>query len=360
MAQMPTTISRPSSLSGTPTRAQNSSGFSDKYARFRRYDDTGTIEYPGLPGDKDDDGSVEDPFNTAILPSTPAHLSLRARPVTPWSTQSAPAVFQRSPMGDPSGTSNSREKVDVDERIEQELKKQLLSTDMNKKKTGHNYLFEIKPANDPQRTIVKIGRTGSTEQVRLNEIKNTCRHVEIQRKVDPEGGPIQLSQKAEALILAELHDFMYSFVCSCQRSHREYFKVDAATAQEVVQRWRAFCESEPYDTDGGLLPFWKHRLREHMKRVRREQGSTPAASGEHERRRIRWKRFATPTKFDILFFHVTYTAPEFQRWRWHLIALFQALALTFVFWSSLSFAWLCLLLMGVFYEMFKHYRSTSE
>ncbi|KAI0399048.1 hypothetical protein F4802DRAFT_603356 [Xylaria palmicola] len=80
------------------------------------------------------------------------------------------------------------------------------------------------------------------------------------------------------------------------------------------------------------------------------------ASGEQKR----------PTKFDRLRLFVTYIAleiayivPKLRRWRWNLVALFEAFIFAFALSSSLTFGWLVRVLVLVLNEIFVHGRNIS-
>ncbi|KAI3318328.1 hypothetical protein HD806DRAFT_318564 [Xylariaceae sp. AK1471] len=286
--------------------------------------------------DTDDDTPAQDPFSSVSPPSTPQRLLSRPGPSTPWSSKSAPALLELSSTpGSKRKKENGVSPQAVDDKIIKVLTQRLSKKELSKERPGDNYLFEVIPAGDPQKTVVKIGHTVRTEQRRLKEIGTKCGHFSMKQEEDPEGSPIMLYRKAESLMRAELLDLKYRFACTCRTAHREYFEVDKATAQKVIQSWRRFCESDPYDADGNLLPFWVHRLQQRKKLWDKDYCSHRALS-EQERRRIRWERFSSPTRFEKLCFDVTYTYAKIWPRRWHAVAFVEAFAIVVITFPSLS------------------------
>ena len=252
---------------------------------------------------------------------------------------------------------------------------------------GSNYVFSVIPRSDPEKRVVKIGVTRGSEQLRLRQINSACRHVLIEQQDDPEHAPIALYQKAEKLIHAELHNFLYEFDCRCGsggdgggRVHGEYFDIDADTAREIVQRWRRFCKMDPYGSDGYLKPFWAHRLRNRAQPLpppppslsrasssssrlspssfsslsslgemgegqRRDEQERVQNSGkqdeweiitDHDKRRRRWARFVSPSKLETLWYDAAAPLARTWRWRWQVVALLQGFALAVLAFPSLT------------------------
>ncbi|KAI0425354.1 hypothetical protein F5Y09DRAFT_352326 [Xylaria sp. FL1042] len=268
-----------------------------------------------------------DPFQQTPSPrspsSTPRRPHPRPVPSAPWSTRSAPARLE------PSRTTGLTSSEDVDDKIIEALKARLTKSELSRDKVGNIYLFEVTPERDPDRTIMKIGHTTRTERHRMEQIKSQCKHSSMEREVDPQGMPIFLYHKAEALIRAHLGDRGYDFACLCRTTaHREYFDVDSATAQGVIRCWRAFCESDPYNANGELRPFWEQRLWR-LKKLPYWDDGTNRGLSELESRRIRWEAFANPTQFEIFWFRATSALSRAWPWRLHIITVFQALIIAF-------------------------------
>ncbi|POR38546.1 Uncharacterized protein TPAR_01241 [Tolypocladium paradoxum] len=118
-------------------------------------------------------------------------------------------------------------------------------------KEGYNYVFRIVGTD-----IIKIGITTGRVDARLRRISRECIHGTIET-LNVNQRPIGELKRAEKLIKAELHNFLYQFDCVCRRGHVEYFKVDKEVALDITRRWTAFCEAEPWDKSGALRPFWK-------------------------------------------------------------------------------------------------------
>ncbi|KAI1821093.1 hypothetical protein F4861DRAFT_533221 [Xylaria intraflava] len=353
----PSSTKRQPSLPGNPSRLHGGSISHNQHGHSRQSHESGIeldAESNGSIPELDDRGLDRDPFNTRKSPFTPQR-PFRLTSSAHWSSESAPALLENNMTPDLNSTPSRRRRMgnglsaqEIDDKIVEILKKPLTKKQLDTDKTGNNYLFEVVPTGDPGKTIVKIGHTTGTEQRRLKQIGAQCGHFSIKQEEDPEGSPILLYHKAELLMQAELENFLYRFSCTCRRAHREYFDLDKATAQEVIQRWRAFCESDPYDADGNLRPFWAHRLRRRKQLCGDMQDSLQDLSGE-ERRRARWRRFSSPTKFEKIYFDVSYTSARLWMRRWHAVAFAQALVIAVItFPSAISFAWFTLISLCVF------------
>ncbi|KAI8627276.1 hypothetical protein F5Y19DRAFT_477844 [Xylariaceae sp. FL1651] len=350
----PKWIGRRLSRSKRSSHIYGRSAYSQHNGHRRYTHDSSSDVNPGLSSKKDDHMLAQDASSTPpqpSLPSTPRRPLARPGPLTPSSSKSAPATLESGgpgnitylPKGKPKGR---RSPPTPDGEIAKVLKSTLTETQLGKDKFGNNYLFEVIPANDTEKRIVKIGHTAGSEHDRLKRISNQCNHFSIEYEADPEGSPILLYKRAEKLMQAELYDFTYRFTCACRTEHREYFDVEKVTAQEVIRGWRAFCESDPYDSRGKLRPFWKHRLRQ-QKNQGHESDLASHNLSEQEKRRIRWRRFANPTLVEIIHFHITHTyAPVWKR-GWQVLAISEALLFAILtFPSRFAFAWFVLLIVA--------------
>ncbi|TGJ78651.1 hypothetical protein E0Z10_g10110 [Xylaria hypoxylon] len=291
-----------------------------------------------------------DPFHAKhgvqLPPSTPQRPRLRPGISTP---SSAPARLE------PSGTINlNSSSEDVDDRIIEELKKVLPKAQLNKdekgkEKVGTIYLLEVVPAGDLGQIIQKIGHTTKSPQARIKDINSQCKHLSTQREVVREGEDIPLYQRGERLVHAHLDDHLYDFACKCGKAHKEYFRVDTATAEGVIRFWSKFCKSKPYDDDGQLLPFWEHRLQQRNK-LPYWDDEAPKGLSALESRRRRWEAFSNPTQSDIYWFWLTVMSAKAWPWRLHIIAGLQAVVIALFVSPDLfvSFALFLILLISVF------------
>ncbi|KAI1326467.1 hypothetical protein F5Y16DRAFT_374857 [Xylariaceae sp. FL0255] len=305
--------------------------------------------------DTDDDSPAHNPLRRGSPPSTPQRPLPRPQSSTPWSSRSAPALLTGESRSRIRSRRDNRGRdvsfQGIDDNIIKLLKKQPLQAEMNREKPGINYVLDVTYADEPQKTIVKIGYTKSTGQQRLEQIRAQC-HVfsSFTQKEDPDGDPIFLCHRAEQLVHAELHEYKFHFICTCETEHKEYFEVDKTVAREVVQRWRAFCRSEPYNADGELLPFWIDRLRRLNQLCQKDYRFRPDAE-EQERRRMRWKIYTSPSRFERFLFDTSHTWSNLWRWRWQVMALLEALAIVAITFSVNSLSWLIIVLFCIGLEM---------
>ncbi|KAI1335843.1 hypothetical protein F5Y15DRAFT_224385 [Xylariaceae sp. FL0016] len=236
----------------------------------------------------------------------------------------------------------------LDSKIASELRKQIPKGQL-KEKTGNNYIFEISTVAQPDKTIVKVGVASNEEKLRLDYIKNACKHVRMEQQHDPEHVPIAFFKRAEKLAHAELTNYQHHFDCPCGIRHTEYFDIDAGTAQKVVRRWRRFCKLDPYDEEGNLRPFWKHRLRH------RQLWNVSDVELSLEERQKLWDRFISPADWEYPLYEVTVTFGKVWGWRWHVIGFGESFILAVVcfpsFWAMIWFAvvaaWVLLEMMHV-------------
>ncbi|KAI0118681.1 hypothetical protein GGR51DRAFT_497274 [Nemania sp. FL0031] len=291
---------------------------------------SGTKLDPFILSPTDDSPLTRDPFDGMISPPiTPQRSPPQARPSYS-SSKSAPALLQPNPPGDAdSPLHGKRRKADrspllgVDKEIIEKIKEPLTAGRLRKTdELGHVYLFEVTLASEPQKTIFKIGKAKNTE-VRRSRISKDCSHLSIKEEEDPEDRPIVLPYRAESLAQAQLCNRVYEFACACGTTHREYFDVDKAAALGVIRCWRVFCEREPYSARGELLPFWERRL-QHYEKTRNEWYNDDSCQTltEAERLEIRWKRFSSVSRLQILFFDIAHDSANV----WPVVALVEALA----------------------------------
>ena len=106
--------------------------------------------------------------------------------------------------------------------------------------------------------FVKIGHTTRDIDTRMAEWRVQCQH-------DPEtvlgsNGQVPHVARVEKLIHAELKEFRHKQTkCVCGTIHIEWFGVSHLDVAVVVEKWSAWMETKPYDTNGSLK--WQHRER---------------------------------------------------------------------------------------------------
>ncbi|KAK8856327.1 hypothetical protein PGQ11_012239 [Apiospora arundinis] len=215
----------------------------------------------------------------------------------------------------------------LDDKIKGVMRAQLPKKQLKQREHGNNYLFEVVPAQDPEKTIWKIGFTNGPAYKRQKVIFKICQHNSIRNQYDPGHVPIRLCRRAEGLTHAELSWYRYHFTCMCDvNNHREYFDVDPEVALEVIHRWRTFCMREPYTAKGKLQPFWEDRLR-NMDR----QQSLRADILDMAQRRKQWDRFVHATLLDALWYDLSVSLKKLQdRNIWRTTAVIEFLTIAFL------------------------------
>ena len=110
--------------------------------------------------------------------------------------------------------------------------------------------------------FVKIGHTTRDIDTRLAEWQVQCRH--NPEPVLGSHGQVPHVARVEKLIHAELKDFRHKQTkCICGTIHIEWFEVSHLDVAVVVEKWSAWMETMPYDTNGWLKrqhPEWLEEL----------------------------------------------------------------------------------------------------
>ncbi|KAJ1323685.1 GIY-YIG nuclease family protein [Microdochium nivale] len=236
--------------------------------------------------------------------------------------------------------------AEIDAEIERWIEMRLSETERAERGVGRNYVFDVElstaDSTTPPKRLVKIGCTTKSEYTRLCQIKNTCQHnitlgsgqghddddatqsqPQHQDRPSPPPLPVRLYKRVEKLVHAELAAHVYHFDCACGTAHHEYFDIDRATALRVQDKWRTFVtrHGEPYDGQGNLLPFWRHRLRLHTRTAAQSRrGAPPTTTTTHQR----WQALVEPSLWERLSYDVAVVAGMLWGRRWQALALSQA------------------------------------
>ncbi|KAI1367225.1 hypothetical protein F5Y08DRAFT_83276 [Xylaria arbuscula] len=247
-------------------------------------------------------------------PSTPQ----RTPPPLPSILASAPGRLQSShrtnrPRSSSHVDNKSWSRRDVDDEIKNTLIEPLteaVQKSRTKLKIGDVYIFKATPQTEPHCKLLKIGSTAKSEKSRKDAIMNVCRFSSLKQHPDPRSMWLHLFEKAEKLAHGHLVD-------PCRKSHQEYFDVDTKTAERVVQCWRQFCASDPYD-----------------------------AKGELESRHRKWEEFANPRWLDKFRFDATVKVGKAWAKRLHIITVINLFIIAFFASPSLKLFCLWLMIVG--------------
>lgn len=197
---------------------------------------------------------------------------------------------------------------------------------------GSIYFFKFRPRGS-EVILMKIGRTQNSTAKRLREIVGACQHIEREEHPRAVARDIPFHGFAEKLIQKELGNYQHRFQCFCGTKHKEYFQVSEDIAVKVFERWRDFCQEEPWDKNGKILPKWARRLQNRSKFCGSE-----AREFDHYEFARPWDAFTTPTPFErflsdaILVWELGF--PN----RWLIISLAELLTIICIshqsFWTS--------------------------
>lgn len=129
----------------------------------------------------------------------------------------------------------------------------LLQTDLETSKdTGQGYVYALSMEQYPG--YIKIGRTGKSIDQRRKAVER-CVGSALRVFNQNDFYPVPNYQRVENLIHEELRYERRKFACPCRKKatgiedpmHDEWFAISEARAVEVVDRWRKWMRSGPYN-----------------------------------------------------------------------------------------------------------------
>ena len=100
-------------------------------------------------------------------------------------------------------------------------------------------------------------------------------------------------REAEDLCQKELRYFRYTPDCHCGSKHEEWFEVKEHIALKVVDRWRRWFRSMPYDRKGQISSWWIEKAKP-GKFTEYPYGDAEESFSDHEERGRRWERWLRP------------------------------------------------------------------
>ncbi|KAL8788177.1 MAG: hypothetical protein Q9213_001816 [Squamulea squamosa] len=126
------------------------------------------------------------------------------------------------------------------------------------------YIYVFQSVASPE--YIKVGRTKQTIQDREKQV-DRCAGDTVPIKNEYNICEIRQQEWLERTILDTLRSMKCSFSCAHKvkcveklMDHHEWFKADANDVAELVQLWRQWMESDPYDKEGHLYPRWRNRI----------------------------------------------------------------------------------------------------
>jgi hypothetical protein len=235
--------------------------------------------------------SNNSPTPSRTNPSRTAELSLHGRDVTGTASSQTPAVVPTRPVSQqarqtrssglqtthvetltntgPSFSPYWEGTKDVRTLIFDMMAKPLTNTDQ---KYGNVYGFRRE-----NNGYIKVGTSKDVPQ-RMRAIRSKCHYKpEVLTQF-----AVAFACRVERLIHHHLHDVRFREVCinpehvlgqialsdgfcnagkGCQDRHQEWFKIELERLQSVMNLWKRFAESEPYDENHCLKPWWRERIR---------------------------------------------------------------------------------------------------
>ncbi|KAK1770257.1 hypothetical protein QBC33DRAFT_316317 [Phialemonium atrogriseum] len=211
---------------------------------------------------------------------------------------------------------------EVDDEISKVIKEQLPDKDLNET-NGIPYTFHVRRGLSPT-TVVKVGSTTKTIQDRMAQLEKLHKNWQYNLAPGVNTIPVRHYLRVERLAQKELlnHRVDQGDCLLCPTNHREYFLTNSDVAIAAVNRWRRFCDAEPYDEAGCLRPFWARRLERRIKPHEEETEDDHAGRGERWDCfiRVSWMSYVL---YDVeCFVRAVRTSP--LRWRW--CSFVQALA----------------------------------
>ncbi|KAK7449133.1 hypothetical protein Landi51_06212 [Colletotrichum acutatum] len=252
-----------------------------------------------------------------------------------------PVVRDRSASELPSTPAKKLSGPQIDRKLEFMIK-----AGPKAKSAGFLYVQVTKPREISQR-LLKIGVTKFLPEKRGKDIQYQCRHPEFFEHQYAPAVKFSWNSFAEKLVHAELANFCRSWACGCGKKHREYFEVSDEIALEVWSRWTKFCEQEPWDSQGRLLPMWEHRLRHRVRFTNSKQDFDHGELAKH------WRTCVLPSSIELFINDTRVLWNHIYPNRWHFAAVAEALTMVFIwptsFWTSM---WWKVILILAMLELF--------
>ncbi|KAK1465742.1 hypothetical protein CMEL01_11734 [Colletotrichum melonis] len=252
-----------------------------------------------------------------------------------------PVVQDRSASEQPSTPAKKLSGPQIDRKLEFMIK-----AGPKAKSAGFLYVQVTQPREIKQR-LLKIGVTKFLPEKRGKDIQYQCKHPEFFEHEDAPAVKFSWNGFAEKLVHAELTNFCRSWACGCGKKHREYFEVSDEIALEVWSRWTKFCEQEPWDSQGRLLPMWEHRLRHRVRFTDSKQDFDHGELAKH------WRTCVLPSSIELLINDTRVLWNHIYPNRWHFAAVAEALTMVFIwptsFWTSM---WWKVVLVLAMLELF--------
>lgn len=145
--------------------------------------------------------------------------------------------------------------VDADVQALKKLIARTLST-IETSPPGDIYLF-----NHPRLPrLIRMGFTNQNPEMRLAQWRSICSPALVLIS-DPLSRQIRYPRRLEQLLHSDLKSKPRPNRClSCNREHQGIFNASEQFALTIVQLWRRWMETEPYDEDGNLKFYWKRRI----------------------------------------------------------------------------------------------------
>ncbi|EON66094.1 hypothetical protein W97_05337 [Coniosporium apollinis CBS 100218] len=170
---------------------------------------------------------------------------------------------------------------EIDDNIRTRLRRPVPAknaTDRTAKEAAVGQVYILRDPSQPE--LLKIGFTDIEISERCKQIRYRCKmQLEI---IYTDCLPVRNARRAEALAHAELSNFQEPPKCVHHDTHREWFRVTAEEALQVVRRWMNFMQQVPYDDDGKLAEFWLLRIQTMPRPSATEQPH------DHDARHQRW------------------------------------------------------------------------
>jgi hypothetical protein len=233
---------------------------------------------------------------------TPQEKQLKTPPVNPTAvrpasesrTVSAPARF--AGPGGGGGRARPRRAQDIDGDIEAQIRNPMKPSKRDRK-LGYVYVVRAEHIADAK-VLIKIGFTAEVSvDKRLRSIISADCAATIRLLPSSEASPehvrvLVFYKQVEKLAHRELDNFRHDFVCGCGKAHREFFAVDEAVGQRVVDRWARLSALRPWTRDGALTDEWRFYVdRFGGRKHGRPSGEQLKKTDEHVGRHQRWESF---------------------------------------------------------------------
>lgn len=143
--------------------------------------------------------------------------------------------------------------MEVLESMRKSSKKKTFKVGKSVQKRGRLYMI-VYP--DRPETL-KIGMTDRCLEDRMKE-QRKCGLQEV--VLDTKDRPFVYFCLVDSLLKILFRNVRHEYLCRCGTTHKERYKLGTDVALDILELWRTWAASKPYDEEGELKPYWMQKV----------------------------------------------------------------------------------------------------